>query len=371
MTFQKPGRPAGARLSVFGSMQKRDLRGPETGVQQGMTRTLNVDPAGPLDLLRACPAYIATSLARTAIAGRDVWVKDETHRMRLGAFKALGGVYAVARLIEAGLGQQIAPEDFVSEDTKTAASAMTFVCASAGNHGMSVAAGAQLFGVQARIYLAETVDEAFAERLRGRGAEVVRAGETYEESVAAAVDDAARTGAIHLADGSWPGYTEPPSLVMEGYTIIAEEMRDTLRDACTWPDHVYLQAGVGGFAAAIAEMIRRNWDVQPKITVVEPEAAACLKASVAVGEVCTVEGPVSDMGRLDCKTPSMLAFESLRQTANAFETVSEEEAQAAVQAAAEAGFGTTPSGAAGLAAALRGSAKSPLVILSEGAVDAG
>ncbi len=336
-----------------------------------MTRTLNVDPAGPLDLLRACPAYIATSLTHTAIAGRGMWVKDETHRMRLGAFKALGGVYAVARLIEAGLGQQIAPEDFVSEDTKTAASAMTFVCASAGNHGMSVAAGAQLFGVQARIYLAETVDEAFAERLRGRGAEVVRAGETYEESVAAAVGDAARTGAIHLADGSWPDYTEPPRLVMEGYTIIAEEMRDTLRDASTWPDHVYLQAGVGGFAAAIAEMIRRNWDVQPKITVVEPEAAACLKASVAVGKVCTVEGPVSDMGRLDCKTPSMLAFESLRHTADAFETVSEKEAQAAVQAAAEAGFGTTPSGAAGLAAALRGSAKSPLVILSEGAVDAG
>lgn len=336
-----------------------------------MTRTLNVDPAGPLDLLGACPAYVATPLTRATIAGTDMWVKDETHRMRLGAFKALGGVYAVARLIEAGLGRQIAPEDFVSDDTKAAASAMTFVCASAGNHGMSVAAGARLFGAQARIYLAETVDRAFAERLRGRGAEVVRAGDTYEESVAAAVDDAARTGAIHLADGSWPGYTEPPRLVMEGYTVIAEEMCNTLREAGTWPDHVYLQAGVGGLAAAIAEMIRRNWDVQPKISVVEPEAAACLQASVAAGEICTVDGPVSEMGRLDCKTPSMLAFESLRHTADAFETVSEAEAEAAVQAAAEAGFGTTPSGAAGLAAALRGSAQSPLVILSEGAVDAG
>lgn len=329
-----------------------------------------LDPGRPLNLLKACPAYVASPLTQTDLSGRRFFIKDETHRMNLGAFKAMGGVYAVARLIESHIGRPIAPDAFRSDAVRADAAALTFVCASAGNHGMSVAAGAALFGARSRIFLAETVDEAFATRLRGKGAEVVRAGATYEESVAAAMHNADKTGAIHLADGSWPGYTEPPRLVMEGYTVIAEEMRNTLEQSATWPDHVYLQAGVGGLAAAMAQMIRRNWAVQPQITVVEPDAAPCLRDSIAAGDIVTVTGPVSDMGRLDCKTPSMLAYDILKDTADRFVTVSEEQAADAVGIAAGAGFATTPSGAAGLAAALSETAARPLVILSEGAVDA-
>ncbi|WP_416898540.1 MAG: pyridoxal-phosphate dependent enzyme [Minwuia sp.] len=181
------------------------------------------------------------------------------------------------------------------------------------------------------------------------------------------------SGAIHLADGSWPGYTEPPRLVMEGYTVMAEEMRAAFEASGGWPSHVFLQAGVGGLAAAIAAMIRRNWAVQPEIVVVEPDAAPCLKASVEAGRIVTVEGPVSEMGRLDCKTPSMLALDILTDAADRFVTVSEAEAAAAVDAAATLGIATTPSGAAGLAGLMQETAPppNPLVIISEGRVEGG
>ena len=149
-------------------------------------------------------------------------VKDERNRFDLGAFKALGGVHAVARILEDLTGAT--PAALVEREAD--ASAHTFVCATAGNHGYALAAGARLFGAKARIHLSAQVSETFAERLAAKGAKVVRSGDTYEESVRAAIADAERTGAIHLADGSWPGYTEPPRRVMEGYTVIGMELAD-------------------------------------------------------------------------------------------------------------------------------------------------
>ncbi|WP_170410104.1 pyridoxal-phosphate dependent enzyme [Ruegeria atlantica] len=333
-----------------------------------MKNSTTLDVAKPLALLAACPAYNPSPLETRSLQGQSILIKDETNRMGLGAFKALGGVYAVARLIEARVGHPLEAGAFLDEPVKTVARTMTFVCASAGNHGMAVAAGARLFGAKARIHLADTVPEDFAVRLRDKGAEVVRSGDDYEASVAAAIGDAEATGAIHLADGSWPGYTEPPRLVMEGYTVIAEEMRTQLQSSGKWPSHVYLQAGVGGLAAGIAYMIRSNWAVQPRIIVVEPDAAPCLRDSARAGQIVTVEGPVSNMGRLDCKTPSMLALGILERCADDWVTISDAQALDAVEHARELGFATTPSGAAGLAAFLADEAKLPLIVFSEGSV---
>lgn len=327
-----------------------------------------LDVAKPLSLLAACPTYKPSPLETCSFQGRSILIKDETNRMGLGAFKALGGVYAVAKLIEERVGYPLEAGTFLEDSVKAIAQKMTFVCASAGNHGMAVAAGARLFGAKARIHLAETVPEDFAIRLQDKGAEVVRSGDDYEASVAAAIADAEATGAIHLADGSWPGYTEPPRLVMEGYTVIAEEMRIELERSGNWPSHVYLQAGVGGLAAGIAYMIRSNWTVQPKIIVVEPDAAPCLAESARAGQILTVEGPVSNMGRLDCKTPSMLALGILERCADDWVLISDAQALEAVEHACDLGFSTTPSGAAGLAASLLDKAELPLVVLSEGSV---
>ena len=307
-----------------------------------------LDPAPVLARLARCPRHAATPLLRRSVGGRPLWLKDERGRMGLGSFKALGGAYAALRIVE-DKGRDV-----------------TLVTASAGNHGLSVAAGARAFGARARVHVAATVGEGFAARLRAEGAEVVRSGETYEASVAAAEADAAATGAVHLPDGSWPGCTAAPRLVMEGYTVIAEELRAAFEDGDAWPDVVYLQAGVGGLAAAVAQRIRAAWTVQPRIVVVEPEAAACLRASVAAGRVVTVEGPVSGMGRLDCKVPSLLALEILRDAADAFAVVGEDAARAAADLLAAEGLPTTPSGAAGVAAWARMGGDRPLAILSEG-----
>lgn len=334
-----------------------------------MTNQPTFDPNRPLELLKACSIYASTPLVEAQIQGRPVWIKDETARMGLGAFKALGGIYAVGQMIKETIGAPITSADLLSDQVQEKAKSLTFICASAGNHGMAVATGAALFGARARVHLARPVPEEFAQRLRAKGTEVVRSGDTYEASIVAAIADAEQSGGIHLADGSWPGYTHAPHLVMEGYTVMAEELRAEFEARGAWPRQVYLQAGVGGLAAAIAYMIRLNWREQPEIIIVEPKAAPCIAESVAAGKLVTVSGPVSDMGRLDCKDASMLAFEVLRTAADRFVTISEAQAKSAVAVAETAGFSTTPSGAAGLAVALAEASEQPLVILSETALD--
>ena len=330
-----------------------------------------LESAKPAELLSACPKYEPTPLLKRSVQNNSIWIKDETDRMGLGAFKALGGVYAVGSIIAKKQDLPIKTDSFFLDEFKSCARDLTFVCASAGNHGLAVAAGAQIFGAKARIHLSDTVPEDFALRLKHKNAEVVRSGANYEESIEAAIKDAKDTGAVHLADGSWPGYIEPPRLVMEGYTIMAKELREEFEQLNDWPTHVYLQAGVGGFAAAIAFEIRKSWRIQPEILIVEPDAAPCLKESIKHSKIMTVEGPVSDMGRLDCKTPSLLAFDILSDAANDFCLITEEQAQDAVRIAGEMGLATSPSGAAGLAALLANSDKdaSPLVFFTEGSVN--
>lgn len=324
----------------------------------------------PLAFLAQCPAYRPTPLtarpdlaAQAGIAG--LWLKDETARMGLGSFKALGGAFAVAQILLDRSGAA----DPCDATARQVARQMTFITASAGNHGLSVAAGARVFGAQAAIVLSDAVPEAFAARIRAMGAQVIRVAGTYEDSVAEAARLAAERGWQHLADGSWEGYTDAPALVMEGYTVLAEECRQGFEAAGDWPGHVVLQAGVGGLAAAVAAHIRAFWPVQPEITVVEPEAAPCLMRSVAAGRLTRAEGPVSSMGRLDCKEASLLAFETLRQAADRFITISEEAAAEAVARLAAAGVATTPSGAAPLAGLLAlglpGDARA-MIIISEG-----
>ncbi|MGA1684876.1 MAG: pyridoxal-phosphate dependent enzyme, partial [Gemmobacter sp.] len=269
------------------------------------------DDAGPARaLLARCPRAAPTPLLNAPALARAagvaaVMLKDERARMGLGSFKALGAAHVIAAEAMAAGGRL---------------PGRIFVAASAGNHGLSVAAGARAFGAEAVIVLAETVPEAFARRLSERGARVVRAGAVYEESMAAAVEIAAREGGTLLSDSSWPGYLDLPAGVMEGYLILAAEAAEAMGSP---PTHILLQAGVGGLAAAVAAHARRVWGDLPRIVVVEPEAAPALAASIAAGRAVVAPGPVSCMGRLDCKEPSILALASLARDADAFALISE------------------------------------------------
>jgi diaminopropionate ammonia-lyase len=297
------------------------------------------DATAALGRVARCPRHAVTPLVASAALAEaagvaDVLVKDERDRMGLGSFKALGAAHVIA--CHAAEGR---------------AKGRTYVAASAGNHGLSVAAGAAAFGAASRIYLAETVPESFAERLRAEGAEVRRAGATYEASMESAEREAEAEGLTLLSDSSWPGYTELPRVLMEGYLILMAEVGAQMAEP---PSHILLQAGVGGLAGAAAAHARRIWGDDPVIVVVEPEAAPALIGSIEAGAPTESAGPVSIMGRLDCKMPSLIALKGLARDADWFLTLSEEAAQAGCDRAAEAGLASTPSGAAGIAALLAG-----------------
>ncbi len=315
----------------------------------------SADLQAPVALLARCPSAATTPLRRAdALADvAELNVKDERGRMGLGSFKALGAAYVIACDAEAGL-----------------AAGRTYVTASAGNHGLSVATGAQVFGASAVIYIAQSVPESFAERLRATGAQVRREGAIYEDSMAAALKAANDNGWQLLSDSSWDGYFEAPHKLMEGYLALMAEVFDQLDPA---PTHVFLQAGVGGLAGACAAAVRAEWGDGPVITVVEPEAAPALIASVEAGQSVVTEGPVSNMGRLDCKEPSLIALKGLARDADWFCTLSEDEAAGAMQGLADAGLATSPSGGAGLVAVMRAqgafgltATSRVLCILSEG-----
>ncbi|MGZ2257253.1 pyridoxal-phosphate dependent enzyme [Roseobacter sp. A03A-229] len=318
----------------------------------------SVDAGAPVSMLTKCPRaartplIAATSLAENLGVAR-VDIKDERGRMGLGSFKALGAAYVIA-----------------CDHAEGAAKGTTYVTASAGNHGMSVAAGAAAFGAKSVIFIAETVPEAFAARLEAEGAEVIRAGAEYEASMAAAATYAEAQDAVLLSDSSWSGYTARPHRLMEGYLALMAEVFDQIAAV---PTHVLLQAGVGGLAGACAAAARQRWGDDPQIIVVEPEVAPALMGSIAAGRPVETPGPVSAMGRLDCKVPSLIALKGLARDADVFATISEAEGQAGADLAAKIGLASTPSGAAGLAALMAGATDlalprdaSVLLILSEG-----
>lgn len=333
-----------------------------------------------LDAVTGCPAYAPTPLRDVEIDGVRLLLKDESARLGLGSFKALGGVYAVLEAVRerhmAADGERPPLAALFDDERRARNGDATFVCASAGNHGIAVAAGAALVGARARVHLSAEVPEDFAERLRGRGADVVRSGRTYEESLEAASRDARDGDAVLVADTAWDGYVDVPARIMEGYTVVGEELRATFEASDVWPSDVYLQAGVGGLAGAMTWIIRHRWAVQPRIVVVEPEAAPCLARSHDTGAPATVEGPTSSMGRLDCKTASPLAVDALAGADVHYLAVADAAAEAAAEWLTERGIGTTPSGAAGVAAwriererrACAG--ERALAIVSEGALDA-
>ena len=358
------GKVAGQRVEVLIAPFVNPHRGPGL---PGLAPFPASDPAPVTALLAQCPRHAPTPLVEAPALARAIgiarlWIKDERARMGLGSFKALGAAYAIAR---------DAADAVADGDWSGALDGRRYLCASAGNHGLSVAAGAALFGAEATIFLAQNVPEAFAERLRAKGAQVVRAGDTYEEAMAAAHKAAADTGGTLLSDSSWPGYIAPAKAVMEGYLQLAAEAASQLD---TPPTHILLQAGVGGMAAAVAAHARATWGDAPDIVVVEPEAAPAILESLRAGRCVDTEGPVSAMGRLDCKTPSLVALAGLARDANLCVTLTEDEAQTAVDMLARQGLSTTPSGAAGLAALLSGTVAPGaqarvLTILSEGPED--
>lgn len=330
---------------------KNPLRGSGLSAQENLAvGDLARDPAPVLALLSLCPVAKPTPLVSVPSIARKLgisalYVKDERERMGLGSFKALGAAYAIAKRASHAAGGDLAHVQAIGSVLKD----RVFITSSAGNHGMSVAAGARIFGARAVIYLSKTVPESFADRLRRLGAEVVVHGDDYEESMAGAIAAAAKNNWDLLSDSTWPDNTEPGRDIMEGYLAMAVEAVSQLTEIGARPTHTFLQAGVGGLAGAATVLLRDSFGDDLNICVVEPEAAPAIKASVEAGEPVRTAGPVSNMGRLDCKEPSHLALKCLAREADEFMTLSDEYVARVIAQLGAVGLSTSPSGGAGFA----------------------
>ena len=297
-------------------------------------------------LLSHCPAAKETpleqaeSLAQSAGVGA-MHVKDERHRMGLGSFKALGAAYVIACDAAEAAGDGLPDE--------TTLSGRTYITASAGNHGLSVAAGARIFGAKAIVFLSENVPEAFKGRLEALGATVYVEGSDYQQSMDAAMAMGEEQGFTLLSDTSWDAYLEPPHPLTEGYLAMSGEAVEQLG---TTPTHIFLQAGVGGLACSVAAYARHVWGDEPMIVVVEPTEAPALHHSIHEGRLATSSGGVSSMGRLDCKEASLIALNGLARDADYFMLLSDEEVENELPLLAGSGLETSPSGGAGLVGAL-------------------
>lgn len=292
---------------------------------------------------------------RTGVA--SIHIKDESKRLGLGSFKALGGSYAVVRLVleEAAhkLGRNVEIEELQSAAVRDVAKTMTFGCATDGNHGKSVAAGAKMLGARAVIFVHSGVSDERVAAIAQFGANITRVEGTYDDSVKEAEAVCGRNGWIVLSDTSWPGYERIPRLVMQGYTAMLSEVLHKLPDA---PTHVFVQAGVGGLAAAVAAHFDIVFgDRRPKMIVVEPDRAACIFESARHGKLTKVDHQDSTiMAMLECYEPSMTAWDVLSRKADAFQTVSESDAVVAMKQLAQPVGGdpsivSGESGGAGLA----------------------
>jgi diaminopropionate ammonia-lyase len=263
-----------------------------------------------------------------------IHIKDEGHRLGLGSFKALGGSYAVIRLVleEASLRlrRSIDVDELQTPEVKAVAQTMTVACATDGNHGRSVAQGAQLVGARCVIFVHAGVSKERIVAIARFGAEIVRVHGNYDRSVAEASRIAKKKGWITVSDTSWPGYERIPGFVMQGYTAIVSE---TLRDLPQLPTHVFAQSGVGGVAAAVAgHLVGLSGQNTPFFTVVDPSRAACLFESALAGRPIKVsEAEPTVMAMLECYEPSLVAWRILSRAADAFMTVEDEEAVAVMK----------------------------------------
>jgi diaminopropionate ammonia-lyase len=309
------------------------------------------------ELARLSPEYTATPLidlpllaARLGVA--QVLAKDEGRRM-LGNFKSIGGTYAGLRALA-----RAAKTDIAELVRKRPPGQPSLICASDGNHGLAVAAAARFAGSSARVFLHSSVPQGRARRIEDQGAEIVWVKGTYDGAVDAAAEAARAGTGILVADTTDDPNDPVVRDVMAGYGVIAREIRHQV-DAAGHPkpNTIFVQAGVGGLAAAMAEGLGNWLDAPGRIVVVEPEAAPAVTAALASGRPVRIDGDLETTAEmLSCGEASAPALAVLRRHGVEAISVPEntlEEAPALLRSCG--GPRTTPSGAAGLAGVIASS----------------
>lgn len=269
----------------------------------------------------------------------QIMYKDESQRFGLGSFKALGGAYAVLRLVASQYhaihNRQISLADVRDGAYKEFTAKMVITTATDGNHGRSVAWGAQNAGCVCRIYIHREVSEGRQQAMEAYGAEVIRIDGDYDDSVRLCAAESADNGWFVVSDTSYENYMSVPRDVMAGYTVIASEALQQIEQPLT---HVFIQAGVGGLAAAIcAGLWMETGADRPQMVVVETEHAACWLQSIKAGHPVVVEvSHETVMAGLSCGEVSQLAWDVLSQCIDHVITLGDDQVAAAMRLFADA-----------------------------------
>ena len=255
-----------------------------------------------------------------------IYIKDEAQRLTLNSFKVLGGSYAVSRYIQKMLGlsdEETTYEYLTSPECHAKLGNLTFAAATDGNHGRGIAWASMKLGLPCVIYVHKETSKARIDAIRGYGATVEIIDGNYDDAVRKMAEDAAANGWTVISDTSWPGYTEIPTWIMQGYsTLMLEAQEQLLGVGLSKPSHVFVQAGVGAMAASVIGFYTALFPDDPPIfIVVEPDKAACVFESIKAGDgKChSVKGALDTiMAGLACGDPSPIAFEILEHTADFF-----------------------------------------------------
>jgi diaminopropionate ammonia-lyase len=341
------------------------------------------DPA-PITVHRRLPGYAATPLVRAPALAADLglselWVKVESARMGLPAFKVLGASWATYRTLVDRLGDE--PEWADVGELRAALAPLgrlTLVAATDGNHGRAVARMARVLGYGAHIFVPTGTAAARIEGIASEGAEVTVVDGTYDDAVATSAARAA-DDVLVISDTSWAGYTQVPAWVIEGYATIFDEIDEqldgTVPDA-TRPDVVVVQMGVGALAAAAV----RHFSTRAELVVVEAAHAECGLRSAEAGRPVEVPGPHdSIMAGLNCGTVSVVAWPTVVAGVDVFVAIEDGAAERAMRELASIGVVAGETGAAGLGglralvesdtSAVELAGRAALVICTEGATD--
>ena len=263
---------------------------------------------------KTLPGYLPTPLLNLRhfaqkIGIGDCYIKDESQRLGLNAFKVLGASYAMAEEIKKYVPEGQSNLSFESiKSHKTSIKDLTFVTATDGNHGRAVAWCAEQYGCRAVVFMPKGSSEIRLKSILEHKAKAEITELNYDETVKYAESEAIKNNWVLLQDSSWPGYTEVPRNIMVGYKTMVQEFFEQTSD---WPTHVIAQAGVGSFAASIFSSFISSTKQQPKFILLEPSGAACFFNSVKVGDKKPHLTPDlhTMMAGLSCGMPSILAWD--------------------------------------------------------------
>lgn len=284
------------------------------------------------------PQYKKTPLVELkdmakSLGVKNIYVKDESYRFSLNAFKVLGGSYAMAKHISKELGHEekvLSFAELASDQLREKIGQTTFFTATDGNHGRGVARAARELGQKAVVYMPKGTTETRLENIRKEGAVADILGMNYDDCVRLAAKESAETkNSVVIQDTAWEGYEEIPSWIMQGYGTMVMEATEQLEEmGVKRPTHVFVQAGVGSLAGAVVGyFVNKYPDNPPVFVVVEADVAACLYKSAVAGDgkPRVVDGDMQTiMAGLACGEANIISWDILKNYVDVFTAVSDE-----------------------------------------------